>query len=170
MFGRKMKKIDPKPVKVRAKATYAKAGSLAHKAAQPVLARVVSEKHARVRVLITNEENEILLVRSWFSHQQWSLPGGGIRQVETPAEAAGREVFEETGIRVPIDELRELGNFVNTASKTKFTIICFATIVAKRPAIIARRRRLEMLDVAWFPLNHLPRQLSPTVTQALQLR
>ena len=168
MLGRKIQKA--KAISgARLKSLHEHAGHAAHEAAQPILARVVREKHNRVRVLITNEENEILLVRSWFSHQRWSLPGGGIKATETPTEAAGREVFEETGIRVPIDELRELGSFTNTASKAQFTITCFAIEVAKRPATIAKRRRLEMLDVAWFPLDHLPRQLSPTVTEALKL-
>ncbi len=168
MLGRKIKKAKAIS-RAHIKSTYEKVGSKAHAAAQPVLSRVVDEKHQRVRVLITNEEGELLLVRSWFSHQNWSLPGGGMHRTETPAEAAGREVFEETGVRVPIDELQEIGTFVNPASRTKFTIICFAITVAKRPANIARRRQLEMLDVSWFPREHLPRHLSPTVTEALKL-
>jgi 8-oxo-dGTP pyrophosphatase MutT (NUDIX family) len=36
---------------------------------------------------------------------RWFLPGGGIDQGEAMAEAAARELFEETGLRVEPDEL-----------------------------------------------------------------
>ena len=43
----------------------------------------------------------ILMVRHVGpARSYWTLPGGGIEAGETPAEAAVREVWEETGIRV----------------------------------------------------------------------
>lgn len=45
--------------------------------------------------------NMILMVRHVeHSRAYWTLPGGGIEAGETPAEAAVREVWEETGLRV----------------------------------------------------------------------
>lgn len=38
----------------------------------------------------------------------WALPGGGIDQGESPAEAVLREIFEETGQRVVIDKVLSL--------------------------------------------------------------
>lgn len=34
----------------------------------------------------------------------WTVPGGEIEEGETPAEAAVREVFEETGYKASVDE------------------------------------------------------------------
>jgi ADP-ribose pyrophosphatase YjhB (NUDIX family) len=55
------------------------------------------------------DEGRILLCR--LSEQvvgnagHWTLPGGGIDFGEDPRAAAVREVFEETGLRVEVDEL-----------------------------------------------------------------
>ena len=47
------------------------------------------------------QDNVILMVRHVEpSRSYWTLPGGGIEAGETPAEAAVREVWEETGLRV----------------------------------------------------------------------
>jgi len=153
------------------KKTYAAFGRLSHKMATPLLKLYMNEKHVRARVLIVNEEKEILLVRSWLGHQKWTLPGGGIKRGETAAEAAAREVHEETGLRIPQDHLRELGMFTNdTNEKYTYTVACYGVTVAKREPRLARRRRLEMLEISWFPLAHLPENISSTVGKALALR
>ena len=36
----------------------------------------------------------------------WVFPGGHVEKGESPAEAAVREVFEETGVRVRVESLR----------------------------------------------------------------
>lgn len=151
------------------KRTYAALGRLSHKAIAPFLKLVMSEKHVRVRVLIVNEDKEVLLVRSWLGHQKWTLPGGGIKPGENPAEAGAREVHEETGLRVPQDQLQELGTFPS-GEKYTYTVACYLIDVAKREPHIARHRRLEMLDIAWFPIKSLPKDCSPTVQNALDLR
>lgn len=168
MFGRKKAKAK-KPEGSRVKRTYARVGRIAHATATPFMKLYLREKHLRVRVLIVNEEKEVLLVRSWFSHQKWSLPGGGIGRVESPAEAAVREVFEETGIRIALDHLHELGSFTNPFPKAPYTVACYTLEIPKRQPHIARHRRLEMLDVAWFSLSALPKERSPLVDIAVDL-
>ncbi len=45
--------------------------------------------------------NMVLMVRHVeTTRAYWTLPGGGLEAGETPAEAAVREVWEETGLRV----------------------------------------------------------------------
>lgn len=153
----------------RAKAGYERAGRIAHSAASPLLRIYLRSKHVRVRALIVNEDKEVLLVRTWFGSQKWSLPGGGIQRVETPAEATTREVFEETGIRIGVDDLHELGTFANPDKGKHYTVACFKLEVPKREPYLAKRHRLEMLEAEWFPLNSLPKERSGVVDIALSL-
>ncbi|WP_215112729.1 NUDIX hydrolase [Exiguobacterium sp. s63] len=53
--------------------------------------------------LCINEERKVLLVKS-RDVQQWSLPSGGLEVGETPEQCCQREVFEETGYRISINQ------------------------------------------------------------------
>lgn len=53
--------------------------------------------------VVTNGSGAVLLVHHG---EHWTIPGGGVDPGETFAEALQREVTEEAGIRVRVDELR----------------------------------------------------------------
>jgi len=57
--------------------------------------------------VVRDDHGRILLVRRGRAPGAglWSLPGGRIEPGETPAEAAIREVREETGLEVEIDDV-----------------------------------------------------------------
>jgi 8-oxo-dGTP pyrophosphatase MutT (NUDIX family) len=51
--------------------------------------------------LVFDGRGAVLLIRhSYHAPERWMLPGGGMRRGEPAAEAAVREVFEETGCRM----------------------------------------------------------------------
>jgi ADP-ribose pyrophosphatase YjhB (NUDIX family) len=61
--------------------------------------------------LCRDDADRVLLVRaSARSHHEgrWFLPGGGVHHGEDPADAARREVAEETGLRVEIEGVRDV--------------------------------------------------------------
>lgn len=59
-----------------------------------------------VRIILTNEENEILMVRQHHEERDiWMVPGGGIEPFENSIEAAIREAKEETGLDIEITGL-----------------------------------------------------------------
>lgn len=69
--------------------------------------------------VITDAEGKMLLPH-WQEQgfgSGWTLPGGGIDPGEDPADAAVREVFEESGYHVELDELLGVDNLVIPGEK-----------------------------------------------------
>lgn len=54
--------------------------------------------------LIFNDRKEILLFKHSYRAHAWSLPGGYLKSGEHPREALEREIKEESGLIVSVDE------------------------------------------------------------------
>lgn len=54
--------------------------------------------------LIVNDRNEVLLMKHTYRSHSWSLPGGYLKAGEHPQEGLEREIKEETGLVVSIDQ------------------------------------------------------------------
>ncbi len=54
--------------------------------------------------IIFNDQNEVLLFKHTYRSHAWSLPGGYLKSGEHPREALEREIKEESGLVVSIDE------------------------------------------------------------------
>jgi 8-oxo-dGTP pyrophosphatase MutT (NUDIX family) len=89
----------------------------------------------------------------------WSLPKGHVESGESPADAAVREVEEETGIRGRV--LAELGTidfwFVAAGRRIHKTVHHFL-LEAESGELSAAD--IEVDQVAWVPLTELPDRLA----------
>jgi ADP-ribose pyrophosphatase YjhB (NUDIX family) len=121
----------------------------------------------RVRVLVTNEDGEVLLLRGILSDGKWTLPGGGIKRHETPAVAAWRELREETGINVPKDSLKFVRTLTRADTQVSFTALLYQLSVKRTALPDGLINPLEIRDVAWFDRDKLPAPLSSIAQAAL---
>lgn len=78
---------------------------------------------------LSDDESKVLLQhRAWWSHQggTWALPGGARDSHESPAEAALREAYEETGL--PPTSLEVLSELVTARAESGWT---YTTVLAR---------------------------------------
>ena len=109
----------------------------------PVLAAIVAVIQ-NDKVLLTQRED----------FEVWCLPGGGVDEGETVADAAIREVYEETGIDV------ELTTLVGVYSRLGlFTDIHGVLFTAKPIGGKSQTQPGETIAVDYFSLDNLPEPL-----------
>ncbi|MGH3715388.1 MAG: NUDIX hydrolase [Micromonosporaceae bacterium] len=58
-----------------------------------------------VAAVITDSSDRVLLCQQKQGHRLWGLPGGKIRNAESPVHAVARDVREETGLEIEPVEL-----------------------------------------------------------------
>ena len=108
------------------------------------------------RVLIV-EGDQVLLVRV-HGGPYWLLPGGGVKRNESLAEAAQREVYEETGCRIAIERL--LGMYTHFAEHKSEHVAIFVARPLSGPS---PRCSCEIAEARFFPMSDLPSKLFPEV-------
>ncbi|MDT7554240.1 MAG: 8-oxo-dGTP diphosphatase [Pseudonocardiales bacterium] len=70
-------------------------------------------RHQRVAAYAVCRRDDTVLLARWTGPRgpEWTLPGGGIDHGEDPADAAVREVREETGYTARLDRLLAIYSF-----------------------------------------------------------
>ncbi|MCY0898423.1 MAG: NUDIX hydrolase [Firmicutes bacterium] len=93
---------------------------------------------------------EMVLVRRRYPPEvgQWTLPGGGIEAGESVVQAIRREVEEETGLFIEVDE--QLGTWSTPSNET------IITFFVAHPVSGILQAGTDALEADWFPLDKLP--------------
>jgi 8-oxo-dGTP diphosphatase len=108
-----------------------------------------------VSAVVRNDAGRILLARR-SDNGRWSLPAGCIDPGEQPADAALREVFEETGVRA---EIERVGGVATHPVVYPNGDTCEYLHVWFRCRAVGGEPRAdgdESLEVAWFAPGALP--------------
>jgi ADP-ribose pyrophosphatase YjhB (NUDIX family) len=111
-----------------------------------------------VTVLTFDEQQRVLLVRH-IEYDQWTTPGGAVEPDEVPADAAVREMFEETGLHVRLDHI--FGVYGGPQFRTVYSngdVVSFMMMVfgATRLSGSPRPDLEETLEVGYFARAEVP--------------
>ncbi|MBI5469981.1 NUDIX domain-containing protein [Candidatus Kaiserbacteria bacterium] len=109
-----------------------------------------------VRVIVIHD-GKVLLVRHWYAPGVLTLPGGGVDEGEDPADAAIREVKEETG--ATINSITGIiGGYVGPMGKRDTVRVYLSE---DSDGLISVFPNFEIMSKSWNPLTDLPDDLSP---------
>lgn len=98
--------------------------------------------------IILNEKKEILLFKHTYRQHAWSLPGGYLKAGEHPREALEREIKEESGLVVSVDESLK----TRTDRETARLDLCYTGILIGGDFIPTH----EVSQYGFFPQDKLP--------------
>lgn len=102
--------------------------------------------NARTRIIIRSE-GKILLVKPWLGTGAWDLPGGGLHFKESPSTGAIREAYEETGIKLRKEELKDMGSIKMRGVLVPYLTYCFEANLKSNPNI--KKQFVELIDIRW---------------------
>jgi 8-oxo-dGTP diphosphatase len=107
-----------------------------------------------VGALIHDREGRVLLVKRRFEPNKgrWSLPGGMLETGETLAEAGKREVREELGVEINVEELFQVSEEIirDRDAKARFHFVLVDYLAALNPAGAKIALNEESESFMWF--------------------
>jgi len=102
---------------------------------------------------IVHREDKLLMVQHHHNgNTWWCLPGGGVEQGETPAEAALRELREECCVDGVI--IRETSRWTYLAEDETFTFL--VDIGDQTPSIGTHPTDKYLTNIKWVTLSEIP--------------
>lgn len=105
--------------------------------------------------ILFHRRAEVLLVRRRNPPAGWALPGGFIDYGESAEQAAKREAFEETGLRVR--NLRQFRVYSEPGRDPRFHTL---TVVFIAEPVGEARAGDDASEVRWFALDDLPTDMA----------
>lgn len=110
------------------------------------------------KVFVTDADGRFLAVKTTYA-DDWDIPSGHCDPGESPNDAASRELWEETGLK--IDNMQQCGVIFNPLLKT--VQVLFTHQLKQTPATTADN--LEISHINWVTRDEVP--LNPYALEAV---
>ena len=98
--------------------------------------------------IIFNEKKEVLLFNHTYRPHAWSLPGGYLKSGEHPREALEREIKEESGLVVSVDDSLK----TRTDRETARLDLCYTGVLIGGDFVPSH----EVFEYGFFAQDKLP--------------
>jgi 8-oxo-dGTP pyrophosphatase MutT (NUDIX family) len=126
--------------------------------------RFVFRPRTRGVKCVVEHDGRWLMIRNTYGHKYWTLPGGGVKRRESPADAARREVGEEVG--VTLHDIEPIGQYFSRRHYSKDTVYCFRARVDSADHRIDGK---EILEAKWIAPDAIPGSHGAAVDEILQM-
>jgi 8-oxo-dGTP diphosphatase len=123
--------------------------------ARAVARRIAGRHYVGAMAIVTtavDADHVVLLARHRFRRGRWGVPSGWVRRREDPAAACCREVFEETGLRVRVDDILgcDLHAVDGVALRYGGLTVAYACHVLPTTQRDPRAGSVEIIETGWF--------------------
>jgi ADP-ribose pyrophosphatase YjhB (NUDIX family) len=109
--------------------------------------RLITPQYTVGAVCVLRRGDDVLLLRQRHDPTDWSLPGGLLKRGETPREGLARELREELGLTVPLEDAT-----VRTVVATRERRVDLVYEVRVEQAPDLRIDDLEVREASWRPI------------------
>ncbi len=113
-----------------------------------LVVRLLTPHYVLGAVLVLRHDGNVLFVRSRHTRAEWTLPGGLMGGGETPRDAIRREVCEELGLDVDVDEQPTL---TLVDPRCRRIDLVYEVHVAVPPSV--RVDGTEAVAACWLPIS-----------------
>ncbi len=108
----------------------------------------------RVAAVIVREGKILLVAHKKSNNVYWLLPGGGVKFGEPLKQALKREVMEELGISIAVNELILINDSIDDIARKHIVNICFGCTYQEGEYQLGRERRLH--NYGFFGKDEIP--------------
>ncbi|TXL63650.1 NUDIX domain-containing protein [Cerasibacillus terrae] len=119
-------------------------------------------------VILNEKQSHVLLVLRKKAPEAgyWSLPGGKVEFMETIEHAVKREIKEELGVDIHLENLLCVTNHLLPNEQTHWVAPTFISTI--HSGIVRNMEPDKLGDVQWFPLENLPQKITMTTKNAFK--
>ena len=126
-------------------------------------------------LIVRDDANRILLGKRNKDPQRgnWVLPGGKIHAFESIADAAARELAEETGLQVEVQHLFRVYEVINEPQEHRIIIYSWAKVVGgelRASDDISEVKFVSLDELGDLPLTPLVREVLADAASAINRR